>query len=70
MDLAAVCHSIPFEEMGENENDKIADGDQSYDTGVLERIKTAKERQRNDNQPAGLVSSSSPESSGKAKVAM
>lgn len=58
MNFAAVCHGIPLEEMGQNEYNEIADGHQSYHTCVFKGIKTTKERQRNDNQPARNVSNS------------
>jgi len=53
-DYSSVGHSISFAEVVDDQNDQVSNGDQCDNTRVLERIKTAKECEGNDNEPMGI----------------
>ena len=53
-DHSSISHSISFTEVVNDQNDQVSNGDQCDNTRVLERIKTTKERERDDNEPMEL----------------
>jgi hypothetical protein len=53
-DIALETHVIAFCKVVNNQHDEIANRDKSNDAGVLERVESAEEGKRNNNQPGHL----------------
>jgi hypothetical protein len=48
-DVSSIWEGVSLDEVEENQNDKIANCNESNNTGVLERVQSPQERKWNDN---------------------
>ncbi len=50
---ASVVHGVAFDEVRDNKDDKVADGDQSDNTCVFQRVQPPEEGQGYNDEPKG-----------------
>lgn len=52
VDIASLCHRVALGKVVNNQDYKVANRDESNNTGVFERVESSQEGQWNDNEPA------------------